>query len=143
MATRQGQRGFGVLEAIVATVIMASTGVALLMWTQQSVSDLARLERIQQEVADQRLALAHVQTIDLLERPDGSELVGDVNVAWRVLEASEPQPNATPGGVPGPWRLQRLNTEVSVDRKGGSRAAFQVTLLGRKRTIPVSMEPSL
>ncbi len=122
---------------------MAGLGVALLAWTQQSIADLSRIAQVQQAVADQRLALAHVQTVDLVTQPEGDERIGELELRWKVVQASPWVPNATPGGVPGPWLLARFETQVSILRVGQPRTEFAVKLLARKRSVPVSMEPAL
>ena len=69
--------------------------------------------------------------------------MGEVELRWRVVQASPWVSNATPGGVPGPWLLARFETRVSALRAGHAPSDFSVTLLARKRAVPVSMEPAL
>jgi general secretion pathway protein I len=135
--------GVGLLEALVALVLLATTGVALIQWLQQGTETLSRLERIEREQADREWALAMLQTRSLLEEPEGRLESGSLQVRWTTAKTTAPRPNATPGGVAGPWQVALVELRVELRRSGQPSQQFPLTLLAKRRISPVENQTPL
>ena len=81
-AKRSVERGFSLLEALVAMVILASTGWALLAWINSSIASLGRIEESNARSLDAANALEYMQTVNPMTRPEGRVRLGDLTVAW-------------------------------------------------------------
>ncbi len=78
------QRGFSLLEAIVALVILAGACMALFAWTNISLSQLQRAELYVDAVPAINSAAQYLKTVDLSQRPKGTITSGTVSVEWRA-----------------------------------------------------------
>lgn len=78
------QRGFSLLEAIVALVILAGACMALFAWINISLSQLQRAELYVDAVPAINSAAQYLKTVDLAQRPSGSITSGDVSVEWQA-----------------------------------------------------------
>ncbi len=79
---RAAERGFSLLEAVVAMVILASTGWALLAWINASITSLARIEDANGRSQAAANALEYMQTVNPMARPQGRVQLGSLSVAW-------------------------------------------------------------
>lgn|GEM_PF-5703257 len=138
---RAESRGFALLEALVALVLLASTGVVLIQWLQQGTETLGRLERSERELADREWALAMLQTRSLLTEPEGLLERDGLQLRWTTVRATPPRANGTPGGVAGPWLLSLVELQVELSRSGQASQRFVVRLLGQRRSTPVDTSP--
>lgn len=125
-------RGFGLLEAIVALVILASSGLALFAWIGQNLADVRRTEDVQARAALQLTALAMVGDVNPFVQPRGERRVGAVVVRW-TSELVEPLRYSLPfAGAQGPrWEvgLYRLDV-VGTDESSGARVEFNLEQTG-------------
>ena len=94
------QRGFSLLEAIVALTLLAVAGLALFSSINASFNGIARADAAQARAQIQNSALAYIQTINPMERPSGETKLGTVTVSWQAKEiAKKIKPN--PGSADG------------------------------------------
>ncbi|HAN52814.1 prepilin-type N-terminal cleavage/methylation domain-containing protein [Stutzerimonas stutzeri] len=88
------QRGFSLLEAIVALVILAGSCMALFAWINSSLVQLQRAELYVEAGPAIVSASQYLKTVDLTQRPEGSFQSGRVAVDWAAkpieLEVSRP-----------------------------------------------------
>ncbi len=82
------QNGFTLLEAIVALVLIASTGIALLNWISANLTTLQHVQAAQQRNDATRNAVAFIETVNPIEQPQGEEIIGAYKIAWeaKVIE---------------------------------------------------------
>jgi general secretion pathway protein I len=80
------QLGFTLLEAIVALVLIASTGMALLNWINTNLTTLQHVQAAQQRNDATRNAVAFIETVNPIEQPHGEELVGMYKLTWKARE---------------------------------------------------------
>jgi general secretion pathway protein I len=98
------QRGFTLLEVLVATVIMAIAVTGLLSALSTSLGSAARLTDydraalLGRQKMDELLIASHLQKITPFEGTWGPEVAGDLKTGWRArLSPFEMPPNASQG----------------------------------------------
>jgi general secretion pathway protein I len=101
MQNHKLQRGFSLLEAIVALTLLAVAGLALFSWINASFDGIARADAAQARAQAQSNALAYIQTINPMVRPVGETKLGSLTVSWRAREiAPKIKPNeGSPDGT--------------------------------------------
>ena len=80
------QHGFTLLEAIVALVIITSTGMALLNWISTNLTTLQHVQAAQQRNDAIRNAVAFTETVNPLQQPQGEQLLGMYKLIWKSKE---------------------------------------------------------
>jgi general secretion pathway protein I len=134
-APRATRRGFGLLEAIVALTLLASTGIALFAWIQQNLQAASRVRAIEQEAQLQINANALMTAVNPMLRPSGTMQVSGLSLRWEAQPLEPPQRNlAFSTGVPGAWRvgLYRLDVQAR-DERSGTEVRFERWLVGTQR----------
>ena len=118
MQQMRHQKGFTLLEAIVALVIFASVGSALYAWIGTTLNGLNRIEAARQADEATQAALAMLETVNPMLEPEGTRTAGHYSISWTSEALAPPVDGLSPGGglslyKVGLWRLQ-----VTVDGGG-------------------------
>ena len=123
----RGQRGFTLLEAIVALVLIGTMGMALFGWINNTLLSLHRVQDAG-AIAEAKLnALEFMATLNPMLRPAGQVSLGAYQVRWQAKPATAIQDNAGyPQGV-GLFQLALYTTTVKVERADGE-AWFEFAL---------------
>ena len=109
------QRGFTLLEVLVATAIMGIAVVGLLSALSRSVNNAVRLTaydraaRIARSQMDALLVTPELPRLVAFEQPIDPELLGGAKGGWRARLTPFEGP---PGAAPGTAILERLELEV-------------------------------
>jgi general secretion pathway protein I len=137
------QRGFTLLEVMVATVIMGIAVAGLIAGLSGAVNNASRLTDY-----DRAAMLAHTKMNDLLldvnlpfdgivEGQFGPDQSGGIPSGWRAsLRPFDQPPNAGPGTIV----LQRIGLELWWQPGSGTRRSIQLESYRRMR-IPVPNSP--
>lgn len=120
MRTRQrrhGLRGFGLLEAIVAMVILGSAGMVLFTWIRQSLDGASRVREVEQRAALQLEAQEYLSRINPGQRPSGREELPGLALEWSS-ELTEPMRNEYDyaGNLQPRWQVGLFRLKVKASR---------------------------
>lgn len=124
------QRGFTLLEAIVALVLMASTGIALLNWINTNLITLSRVQQVQQRHEAIRNALAFMETINPSEKPTGEEVVGVYQFRWQARPVESPKEGRTPLGSISLFQVALYDTEIEIHLENNLLTRFTLRQIG-------------
>ncbi len=94
------QRGFTLLEAIVALTVFSICAMALYAWLATNVSALGRVEARTRGIDDGRAALAVLETVNPMDEPRGERtLPGGLVVRWDSEELQKRPGEGLSGNV--------------------------------------------
>ncbi len=138
--SRRAQRGFGLLEAVVALTLLASAGVALFGWINGSLATASRLRMHEQMQVQRQIASAWLQTVDPWREPQG---VIEPSPGWMLRWEARPLSDTIVlprwgGGAQSAWesRLFEVQAELSAE---GATQHFVLSRLAVRRTVPFSI----
>ena len=127
------QHGFTLLEAIVALVLITSTGMALLNWINTNLITLQHVQQTYQRHEAIRNALAFMDTVNPFEKKQGKETVGIYTFRW------EAQTVQLPSGK-GIYQIALYDTQVEVMAEKTFLARFTLRQVGFKQIYQPSDE---
>lgn len=108
------QRGFTLLEAIVALVLLAAALAGAWTWIAGDVRSLGRVRDLALEEAAVQQALDELEQVDLATRPEGSLRWREFRVDWRAapLEPARAGRAGTPNASAWEFTLYRVSLDV-------------------------------
>jgi general secretion pathway protein I len=124
------QRGFSLLEAIVALVILSSVALAILSWTNSNLLSLARIEAQQNALLARRAALNYLDTVNPMASPGGEQSLGRWRVSWRAEPVRPLRSNVNRYGAPGLFDVALYEVDVVVEEAGQVLDRFSVRQVG-------------
>lgn len=131
---RSRSRGFTLLEAIVAMVILASAGVAVFAWINSNLSSLQRVRDANFRSEALVNALEYMDRVNPMATPEGRANLGPYFLQWRSEALAPPVDGAGyPSGL-GLYQLALYGTTVKV-KSAEDRDWFEIQLkqVGFKR----------
>lgn len=128
--TPKRQHGFSLLEAIVALVLVASTGMALLDWINSNLITLQRVGAVQQRQAAIRNALTFMELVNPLLEPKGQADLEVYTIRWHAQPVELPKEGISTLGYMSLYRVGLYDTEVSVYADEQRLAQFNVRQAG-------------
>ncbi|MFY8017811.1 MAG: type II secretion system protein [Inhella sp.] len=124
------QRGFGLLESIVAMALLGSAGLMLFAWIQSSYDTAYRIEQAQRRAQLQLEAQAFLTHLNPVRRPEGREELGGMTLEWTSALVEPMRTEFDYGGNLLPrWRLGLFDLKVKV-RQDGVEAIWQQRAVG-------------
>lgn len=113
------QHGFTLIEAIVALVLIATTGMALFGWINSNIITLNRVQEINAENAATLNAVEYMNNINPMTSPEGQTNLGPYRLSWKAEAATEPRDGANyPFGV-SLYQLGLYQTKITLQKPDG------------------------
>lgn len=136
------QRGFTLLEAIVALVLIATTLIPLYEWVSRSLAAAAKMADTTKQAEAQLAALAVVSRVNPMEETSGSREAGPYRIRWQATAKVDPVDNvAYPRGV-GLFQVALYDVHAEVVRNGEVWFDFHVDQVGYRRVrSPMVFQP--
>lgn len=116
---RRRQRGFSLLEAIVALTLMATSLLALYAWLSTNTMALNRVSSKALALQDSRTALAVIETVNPMATPEGMRELAPLEIRWKSSPLTDLRLGMTAayGASPFDFRLYQLDVTVSRDKR--------------------------
>jgi general secretion pathway protein I len=127
------ESGFTLLEAIVATVLLATAGLALLTWMNGALESLNRIEQQNRRTAAELNALEYLRNLNPLERPSGEINLGATTMRWNAQVRGEAVPNRNDFGDAGNFVVALFDTEITLSSQAFDTYSFTVSQFGYRR----------
>lgn len=113
------QQGFTLIEAIVALVLIATTGMALFSWINGNIITLSRVQDINAENAATQNALEYMNNVNPMSTPEGQADLGAFRLSWESEMTTEPRDGAAyPFGI-GLYQLAMYRTKITIQKADG------------------------
>lgn len=128
------QSGFTLIEAIVALVLIGTTGMALFGWINSNIITLNRVQEINAENAATVNVVEYMNNINPMASPEGQTNLGSYRLSWKAEAATEPRDGTGyPFGV-GLYQLGLYQTKITVQKPDGQFwFAFTLQQVGYKK----------
>ena len=122
MSSRQRvrQKGFTIIEAIVALVLIATTGMALFSWINSNIITLNRVQESNAENAATLNVVEYMNNVNPMTSPEGKADLGAYRLAWKSEASTEPRDGASyPFGI-SLYQLGMYQTKITVQKSDGA-----------------------
>lgn len=127
MNRKNPQLGFTLIEAIVALVLIGSTGMALFGWINTNIITLNRVQEINAQSEATRNIIEYMNAVNPMITPEGDVSFGSYRVTWQAEVSSDIKDGANyPKGV-GFYQLAMYRTNIKA-RKVSGEPWFDITL---------------
>lgn len=139
-AAKPDIKGFSLLEAIVAMVVMATCLLALYGWLSSSTIGLQRAQAQTQALQDARTALAMVSGLNPMAEPRGERRLGPLSVRWESEPVVARRMGMSRAAMATPFDFTLYQLRVEVLRDGRRVREFSVRKTGWEATRAPSQE---
>lgn len=128
------QRGFTLLEAIVALVLIGSSGLALFSWINSNLTTLSRIHEVNAKSEATINILEYMHMVNPMLTPEGKASLGSYRISWH----SQPT-TLVVDQITSHYQFALYNTKIEVENDEG-RAWFVLALqqVGYKKIRSVS-----
>lgn len=138
------QRGFGLLEAIVALALLAGLGLSVFAWINSNLAAVSRLRGYDDETRLRFTATEWALTLNPALLGHGEAMLDEgTRIRWEARPLAPMTPVVPfPGGVSTPFRLARYAVHVSASRSGLARPVeIDLILVGHVREAETEAAP--
>jgi len=131
--SRQGQRGFSLLEAIVALVLLSTTGMALFSWISNTLSGLNHALNSSQKIQFRQNALALMQQVNPASDVTGEIKTQSFTLTWHSTPVTPLKDEIDSSGSPGSYVFGLFDSRVTVLQDDGKVDEFVLRQVGYQR----------
>lgn len=124
------QRGFTLLEAIVALAVLAVSALALYAWLNSSLIILKRVDDVYRTASVVDSTVEWVTTLDPYKQGKGSEEIAGMQVQWQFLPIDQPREAYDMSGNLSVNDIQLFRAVVVVRQEKKVIAQFEFVQLG-------------
>lgn len=137
---RARQRGFSLLEAIVALTIMATSLLALYAWLSTSTVALNRVQANALSMQDARSAMAVIETINPMLEPSGDRQLPPLELRWKSQPLTQRRAGMSRAGTQTQFDFQIYELDVEILRSQKVVREFNVRKTGWEAARPISVD---
>ena len=131
---RNKQHGFSLLEAIVALVLISTSGMALFSWINNTLVGLNHALVSNQRKQYRQNALALMQQINPLEQKTGEIKTPEFVLSWQSTALTPIKQEIDSFGIPGSFAMSLYESKVQILQGDGQVDEFTVRQIGFQRT---------
>ena len=124
------QKGFSLLEAIVALALISLTGMAVFSWLNQSLGNLSKLERRQTQSQLIANSMSYIQTINPMISPVGSTQLGSLQLTWQSQLIEQPLRSVVKVGLATNYLVGLYTMDITLQDSGQPAYSFSVRQVG-------------
>lgn len=128
------ERGFSLLEVIVAMVLISTVGMAVFSWVNSNIEKVRRINDHRERLHVLNNALAFVETINPMADRTGRNEMGPYVIRWRCT----PRETSKDGVEGSNFRLELFDTKVTLSKEAREIEKFEVILVGYKAKVAQS-----
>lgn len=133
------QHGFTLIEAIVAMVLIATSGMALFSWINGNIITLSRVQDINATNSATANALEYLNTINPWATPEGQTDLGPYRMNWKAIATTEARDGVAYPYSIGLYQINMYQTKVSLQKPDGQFwFAFEFQQVGYKKVREIS-----
>ena len=107
------------IEAIVAMVLIATTGMALFSWINSNLITLNRVQEANAESAATTNVVDYLNTVNPMLTPEGEAQLGDYQMRWKANASTDPRDGAGYPYGTSLYQLALYQTQVQVQKADG------------------------
>lgn len=126
-------QGFTLLEAVVALVLIATAGMALLDWVNNNLMNLNRVQTLQQRNEAIRSALVFMESVNPLEHPEGNQTIGVYTFSWQSQPIESPKDGVSFTGDVGFYQLGLFDVQMTITVNNQLLTQFSMRQVGYKQ----------
>lgn len=108
------QRGFTLLETIIALVLISSVGMALLSWVHNNILNLQQVRNANERNQAIRNTLSFMDTINPSLTPSGEHQLGMFFIRWQATLVDGPKDGVTLEGKIGYFQLALFDNNITI-----------------------------
>lgn len=130
-ARRSGERGFSVIEALVAVAILGFALASLLGWRTSLLRQHERLQSVETDITAKRNALAVLTEVNPMAAPEGRlDISPGVALTWRATPLTPVRRSAAYPAGDGDHDVALYRMDVTLVRAGGAPIRFSIERVG-------------
>lgn len=139
-ASPESESGFSVLEAMIAIAILAAALIPLLTLQGQFIRSVESFERadVRLEVRDSALTL--LNSLNLMDYPNGTLDLGRAQMTWRATLAGPAKMSRGDAGTEGRFEMALYDVNVTLTHETNQTETFSVRGLGWRPVVAFSPE---
>ena len=134
------QQGFTLIEAIVAMVLIATTGMALFSWINSNLITLNRVQEANAESAATSNVVDYMNTVNPMLTPQGEAGLGAYRMSWKATASIDPRDGAGYPYGTSLYQLALYQPQVQVQKADGQAwFEFKLQQVGYKKVRVLEM----